>query len=239
MERLDKYLSTQTALSRRDATAAVRRGRVTVNGITVRDAAVKLDPATAAVTLDGQAVGYRRHVYLMLNKPAGILCVSRDPHARTVVDLVDEPWRSRGLFPAGRLDKDTTGMVLLTDDGDYAHRMLAPKKHVPKVYRATLDIPADATTVAAFASGMTLANGEVCRPAQCRPCDGTTDALVTLHEGKYHQIKRMFAACGRHVEALHRLSMGGLSLDPDLAPAEYKILSEDEAMTVFLCPIYE
>ncbi len=233
MERLDKFLSTQTTLSRRDATAAVRRGRITVNGTVVRDAAAKIDPDTATVTLDGQAVGYRRHVYIMLNKPAGILCVSRDPHARTVVDLVDEQWRQRGLFPAGRLDKDTTGMVLLTDDGDYAHRMLAPKKHVPKRYAVTLDLPVDDATCEAFASGMTLANGEVCREAQCVVCDDPCHAIVTLHEGKYHQIKRMFAACGRHVEALHRLSMGGLPLDPALAPGEYKILCEEDAMTVF------
>ncbi len=233
MERLDKYLTSQTTLSRRDASVAVRRGRVTVNGAVVRDPSQKLDPASAAVTLDGQAVSYRQYVYIMLNKPAGILCVSRDPHAPTVVDLLPDEWRARGLFPAGRLDKDTTGMVLLTDDGDYAHRMLAPKKHVPKRYLATLDAPADQAVCDAFKNGMTLANGEVCLPAACELGDGT-QAFVTLHEGKYHQIKRMFAACGRHVERLHRLSMGGLLLDPALAPGEARLLSDDEAMTVFL-----
>lgn len=129
-------------------------------------------------------------------------------------------------------------MVLLTDDGDYAHRMLAPKKHVPKRYLATLDIAADEATCAAFANGMTLANGEVCRAATCIPQDNNT-ALVILHEGKYHQIKRMFAACGRHVAALHRLSMGGLDLDATLAPGESKLLTEKEAMTVFLYQNYE
>lgn len=232
-ERLDKFLSAQTTLSRRDATSCIRRGRVTVNGTVVRDAAMKVDPATATVTLDGQAVAYHRHIYIMLNKPAGILCISRDPRAQTVVDLLPAPWRSRGLFPAGRLDKDTTGMVLLTDDGDYAHRMLAPKKHVPKQYLVTLDAPVDDAVCAAFADGMTLANGEVCRPADCVPLEGVR-ARVTLHEGKYHQIKRMFAACGRHVEALHRLSMGGLLLDPSLAVGESRLLTENEAMTVFL-----
>ncbi len=233
MERLDKYLSTQTTLTRREATARIRRGAVTVNGAVVRDPAVKLDPAQAAVTLDGQAVNYFKYIYIMLNKPSGILCVSRDPHAATVVDLLPAEWRARNLFPAGRLDKDTTGMVLLTDDGDYAHRMLAPKKHVPKRYLVTLARPADAATVEAFRSGLTLADGETCLPAACEPLEGAT-ALVTLHEGKYHQIKRMFAACGNHVEALHRLSMGGLSLDPALAPGEHKMLSHQEAMTVFL-----
>ncbi len=233
MERLDKYISTQTTLSRRDAATAIRRGRVSVNGNAARDPAVKINPASAAVTLDGQAVSYHQYVYIMLNKPAGILCVSRDPKAPTVVDLLPEQWRSRGLFPAGRLDKDTTGMVLLTDDGDYAHRMLAPKKHVAKRYLATLDAPADQAVCDAFASGMTLGNGEVCLPAVCELCEGT-QTIVTLHEGKYHQIKRMFAACGRHVEQLHRLSMGGLILDPSLGAGEYRLLTETEAMTVFL-----
>ncbi len=232
MERLDKYVSAQTALSRRDAATAIRRGRVAVNGEVWRDPSRKLDPASAAVTLDGQAVRYRRFVYIMMNKPAGILCVSRDPHAPTVVDLLPDEWRSRGLFPAGRLDKDTTGMVLLTDDGDYAHRMLAPKKHVPKRYLATLDTPADNAVCEAFRNGMTLENGEVCLPADCEPADGC-DAVVTLHEGKYHQVKRMFAACGRHVERLHRLSMGGLILDPTLQAGDFRVLDETEAMTVF------
>ncbi len=232
MERLDKYLSAQTTLSRRDATTAIRRGRVTVNNAVWRDPSQKLDPASAAVTLDGQAVSYRRYVYIMMNKPAGILCVSRDPNAPTVVDLLPDEWRSRGLFPAGRLDKDTTGMVLLTDDGDYAHRMLAPKKHVPKRYLATLDAPADETVCEAFRNGMTLGNGEVCLPADCELAEGC-DTIVTLHEGKYHQVKRMFAACGRHVERLHRLSMGGLILDPTLQAGEFRLLDESEAMTVF------
>ncbi len=233
MERLDKYLSTQTTLTRREATAKIRRGAVTVNGKPVRDPSAKLEPSSAEVTLDGQAVSYFKYLYIMLNKPSGILCVSRDPHAPTVVDLLPDEWRSRHLFPAGRLDKDTTGMVLLTDDGDYAHRMLAPKKHVPKRYLVTLSHPADAATVDAFASGLTLSDGEQCLPAVCEPLEGNA-AVVTLHEGKYHQIKRMFAACGNHVEALHRLSMGGLELDPSLAPGESKMLSNQEAMTVFL-----
>lgn len=238
MERLDKFLATHTSLSRRDATTAVRRGRVTINGVPCRDAAVKIDPSKEAVALDGQAVAYHRHIYIMLNKPAGILCVSRDPHAKTVVDLLPEEWRHRDLFPAGRLDKDTTGMVLLTDDGDYAHRMLAPKKHIPKLYTVTLDRPADAAVCEAFAQGMTLENGDVCQPAVCRPL-ADNRVHVILREGKYHQIKRMFAACGFHVEALHRDAMGGLLLDPSLTAGESKFLSEIDAMTVFEGGNYE
>lgn len=238
MERLDKFLTAHTSLSRRDAAEAVRRGRVTVGGSVCRNSAQKIDPVTAAVTLDGQAIAFQQHIYIMLNKPADVICVSRDPRERTVVDLLPAEWRHRDLFPAGRLDKDTTGMVLLTDDGDYAHRMLAPKKHVPKQYLVTLDAPVSEAACRAFAEGITLADGEVCRPAVCRPLEGC-QALVILHEGKYHQVKRMFAACGFHVEALHRLSMGGLSLDPSLAAGESKMLNETEAMTVFLPANYE
>ena len=233
LQRLDKLLADQTTLSRRDATARIRSGRVAVDGVPVRDPSRKVDETACAITLAGQAIAYRRYLYIMLNKPAGILCVSRDPHAPTVVDLLDETERCRDLFPAGRLDKDTTGMVLLTDDGDYAHRMLAPKKHVDKRYLVTLDAQVNEETCRAFAAGMTLANGDVCREAVCEILPNK-QALVTLREGKYHQIKRMFAACGYHVEALHRLSMGGLELDPALAPGEYKILTDNEAMTVFL-----
>lgn len=238
MERLDKFLAKHTTLSRRDATAAVRRGRVTVGGIPCRDSARKIDPEKDAVALDGQAVAYYAHIYIMLNKPAGILCVSRDPHAETVVDLLPEEWRRRDLFPAGRLDKDTTGMVLLTDDGDFAHRMLAPKKHVPKRYTATLDAAVSDDVCRAFAEGMTLENGDVCQPAICRPLEDNR-ATVILREGKYHQIKRMFAACGLHVEALHRDAMGALELDADLAPGAHRVLDENDAMTVFEPVNYE
>ncbi len=233
MERLDKWLCAQTALSRRDAALSIRRGRVTVNGQAVRDPAVKVVPDTDAVTLDGKPVCYAKHLYIMMNKPVGVICATHDATDKTVIDLLDDDCRARELFPAGRLDKDTTGMVLITDDGDFAHRMLAPKKHVPKQYLVTLDAPADETVVKALASGMTLANGDKCLPALCEPLDGNR-AKVTLHEGKYHQVKRMFAAAGRHVEALHRLSMGGLPLDPTLGLGEWKLLDEEAAMTVFL-----
>lgn len=232
MERLDKWLCAQTALSRRDAAAGIRRGRVTVNGQAVRDPAVKIAPDTDAVTLDGKPVCYAKHLYIMMNKPVGVICATHDNCDKTVIDLLDDDCRARELFPAGRLDKDTTGMVLITDDGDFAHRMLAPKKHVPKQYLVTLDAPADEAVVKAFASGMTLANGDQCQPAACEPLDGNR-AKVTLHEGKYHQVKRMFAAAGRHVEALHRLSMGGLPLDPALGVGEWKLLDEETANRIF------
>ena len=189
MERLDKFLSAQTTLSRRDATAAVRRGRVTVDGAVVRDPAVKIDPQTAAVTLNGQALTYHRYIYIMMNKPAGILCVSRDPKAQTVVDLLPEEWRARDLFPAGRLDKDTTGMVLLTDDGELAHKLLSPRRHVAKRYRFCVKFPLTAAECERFRAGLVLEDGYETKPADIELFDDMHSGIITLVEGKYHQRK--------------------------------------------------
>ena len=224
-ERLDKQVALGTALSRKEATALIRRGAVTVDGEAVRDPARKVEE-TAAITVNGQAVICRRHLYILLNKPAGVLCVSHDDREQTVVDVVPDMWRRDKLFPAGRLDRDTTGMVILTDDGDFAHRMLAPGKHVPKRYRATLSGEPTAETVALFASGMTLDGGDVCLPAELE-YDGC-EATLTLHEGKFHQVKRMLAARGTPVTYLKRLSMGALALDESLAPGEWRELTAEE-----------
>lgn len=235
MERLDKFLCSQSNLTRSEAGRAVRCGRVTVDGVVCRQAAQKIDPDKQTVAVDGKAVGYAEFVYWMLNKPAGILCVSRDPKAPTVVDLLPADARRRGLFPAGRLDKDTHGLVLITDDGDFAHRMLSPRRHVPKTYHARLDKPWPADTPQQFAAGMTLGDGEVCKPAQVRLLeDGDTPlAEVILVEGKYHQIKRMFAAVGCHVDWLKRVRMGGLDLDESLAEGECRLLTAEEKEKVW------
>lgn len=228
--RLDKYLSSQENLSRTQAAACIRQGRVTLDGEVCRDGAVKFCPDTAQVTLDGRLLNYRRFVYLMLNKPSGILCVSRDPSRETVVDLAPEEFRRRSLFPAGRLDKDTEGLVLLTDDGDYAHRLLAPKNKIPKVYHAVLDGPILPEHIAQFAQGAVLADGTPCLPAQLRVLQqgGNPLAEVTIYEGKYHQIKRMFGVAGLGVMWLKRLSIGGLRLDETLAKGECRLLTEEE-----------
>lgn len=218
MERLDKILCSQGTLTRSEAGRLVRGGRVTVDGVVCRDPAKKLDPECQAITVDGRALGYARHVYLMLNKPAGILCVSRDPKARTVVDLLPEEYRRRGLFPAGRLDKDTHGLVLITDDGDFAHELLSPRHHVPKRYRARLDKPLTDVAAQAFRAGPTLEDGTKCQPAQVAVLEAGEEPLVevVIYEGKFHQIKRMFAAVGCHVMWLKRYAMGGLELDGNL-----------------------
>lgn len=230
MERLDKFLCSQSSLTRSEAGRAIRCGRVTVDGVVCRQAAQKINPDTQTVAVDGKAIGYAEFVYWMLNKPAGILCVSRDPKVSTVVDLLPADARRKGLFPAGRLDKDTHGMVLITDDGDFAHRMLSPRHHIPKTYHARLDKSMPADTPARFAEGMVLGDGEVCKPAQVRLLEVGENPLVEviLVEGKYHQIKRMFAAVGCHVDWLKRVKMGNLSLDESLAEGECRLLTPQE-----------
>ena len=230
MERLDKFLCSQSNLTRSEAGRAIRSGRVTVDGAVCRQAAQKINPDTQTVAVDGKAVGYAEFVYWMLNKPAGILCVSRDPKAPTVVDLLPPNARRKGLFPAGRLDKDTHGMVLITDDGDFAHRILSPRHHIPKTYHARLDKPMPPDTLQRFAAGITLGDGEECKPAQVRLLEEGEAPLVeiVLVEGKYHQIKRMFAAVGCHVDWLKRVKMGDLPLDESLAEGECRLLTAEE-----------
>ena len=234
MERLDKLLCSQTQLTRSEAGRLIRAGRVTVDGRPCRSPAEKLDPAARSVAVDGRPLGYAEHVYLMLNKPAGILCVSRDPKARTVVDLLPEEYRRRGLFPAGRLDKDTHGLVLITDDGAFAHELLSPRHHIPKTYLARLDKPLTDAAVQAFCAGPTLEDGTRCLPAQVRVWEADEQPLteVVIYEGRFHQIKRMFAAVGCHVEWLKRVAMGGLSLDENLPEGACRPLTDAEKLSI-------
>lgn len=231
-ERLDKFISSQTALSRKEAQKAIRDKRVTVNGELSRSVDIKIDTEADAVALNGKALTYQPHVYYMMNKPSGVVSATEDRVEKTVLDLLPLELRRKGLFPAGRLDKDTTGMLILTDDGDYAHRMLSPKKHVKKRYIATLDRTPDDSISVRFEEGIVLKDGTVCKSGQASLLDGTRVA-VEISEGKYHQVKRMFAALGYHVEALERVRIGALSLDGDLSPGEVREMTKDEADLVF------
>lgn len=235
MQRLDKILCSQGTLSRREAGQLIRGGKVTVDGAVCRAADRKVEPETAVIAVNGQPLNYRAHLYLMLNKPAGILCVSRDPKARTVVDLVPPELKRGGLFPAGRLDKDTTGLTLLTDDGELAHRILSPKKEIFKQYAVTVDGPLGRAEVEAFAAGVTLEDGTLCRPAVLNVTEGAGNAraLVEICEGRFHQIKRMFQAVGRTVTALKRLRIGGLALDPGLPEGACRELTAEELANIF------
>lgn len=228
MERIDKLLSATGRWSRKEVKELVRQGRVLIDGKAVLRPEEKADPATVCLTVDGGAVDCSLFVYVMLHKPAGLLSATEDKNQPTVLDLLPPELRRRGLFPVGRLDKDTTGLLLLTDDGGLAHALLSPRKHVDKVYRAEVEGHVDSEDAAALAAGMTLGDGMVCLPAGLEPVGDGSACLVTLREGKYHQVKRMLAARGKPVISLHRLSMGPLLLDKGLKPGQWRFLTPQE-----------
>lgn len=231
-ERLDKILASQGIGSRKDVGALIRRGAVTVNGRIVRRPEEKADGEQDEISVCGERLHVKKYLYIMMNKPAGVLSAARDSRTQTVVDLLPEGLRRRGLFPAGRLDKDTTGLLIITDDGEMAHRMLAPKSHVIKRYEAVLDAPADEEDVAAFAKGIQLEEF-VCLPALLELENGTCTVRVEVKEGKFHQVKRMFAARGKTVLTLKRLRIGGLELDKALQPGEARELTAQEVALIF------
>ena len=228
--RLDKYLAERTGMTRSESRKAITKGRIAVDGIVCRKADAPVTE-TAVLSVDGVplAGAYQKNVYIMLNKPAGVVSASRDKRDTTVVDLVAAAFPRRELFPAGRLDKTSTGFVLLTDDGALAHDILAPARHVEKQYLVTLDTPLTAEMQAGFAAGVTLADGETMAPAGAEPAGADPCTVrVTLRQGVYHQIKRMFGVYGAGVNALHRESIGGVSLDPALQPGQWRELTAQE-----------
>lgn len=226
--RLDRFLSGQLAVSRADAKELIKKRLVTVNGNTAKLFDMKIDPSADTVCSEGVRLVYRKHVYIMLNKPAGVICATRDRLSETVLELIPAEMRRKDLFPAGRLDKDTEGFVLITDDGEFAHNMLSPKKHVDKRYFAVLEKPARIEDAELFASGMTIDGGEECLPAELEITENPTEVYITLREGKYHQIKRMAEAVGNKVVFLKRLSIGGLALDETLKKGECREISPEE-----------
>lgn len=227
MERLDKIISATGKKSRREVKLLVRQGRILVDGVPAPSPDMKVDPDTAEILLDGENIGYEKFTYIMLHKPAGVLSAVEDSRQRTVLDLLSPELRRRDLAPVGRLDKDTEGLLLLTNDGTLTHQLLRPKSHVDKVYYARVEGQLEAADCEAFARGMTLGDGLECMPAGLEILS-PNEALVTLQEGKFHQVKRMLAARGKPVVYLKRLSMGSLHLDEALAPGEYRPLTEEE-----------
>ena len=183
--------------------------------------------ALISITVDGETLDEPGHIYVMLHKPAGLLSATTDPRKPTVLDLMPPEWKRRGLFPVGRLDKDTTGLLILTDDGDFAHRVISPKSHVPKLYEAVVDGVPTASDARAFEEGITLGDGTRCLPARLIDLGGSR-VQVEVFEGKYHQVKRMLGSRMLPVKELKRLSIGGLALDSALAPGEYRRLSPEE-----------
>jgi len=231
--RLDKFISQQLEISRAIAHREIRGQRVTVNGEIVRDTAFKLLP-DHEVMYDGNLLQMQTGPrYFMLNKPQGYVCSTDDPDHPTLIYFIEEPMSFK-LHAAGRLDIDTTGLVLLTDDGQWSHRITSPRHHCEKTYRVTLESPISDDTAAQFTAGVQLHNEKsLTKPAQLDVIT-PTDVRLTLSEGRYHQVKRMFAAVGNRVIALHRERIGDIVLDADLEPGEYRPLTEDEIASIGL-----
>ncbi len=229
-QRLDKVLAHVGVASRKELKAIVKAGRVAVNGIAASDVAMKVQPDVDVIEVDGEAIRYRKYIYLMMNKPQGVVSATIDTVDETVVDLLDAEDSVFDVFPVGRLDKDTEGLLLLTNDGKLAHRLLAPKRHVPKRYFARVRGDVTEADVAAFAAGVTLDDGYETLPGQLTILSSGAESEIelTIYEGKFHQVKRMFQAVGKEVTYLKRVAMGLLALDETLPLGAYRELTDAE-----------
>lgn len=232
MERLDKRLAATGNWSRKEARDLLKAGRVTVDGQVEKQADRKVDEA-AVIAVDGKAIDGGGPIYIMLHKPAGLVSATEDSREQTVLSLLPERCARLGVFPAGRLDKDTEGLLLMTNDGELAHRLLAPKSHVDKVYYAEVDGILDETDCAAVEAGITLGDGYECLPGRLELLNGGRAAHITIHEGKYHQVKRMLASRGKPVTYLKRIRFGPLLLDENLPKGCWRALSEAEIQVLF------
>jgi 16S rRNA pseudouridine516 synthase len=230
--RLDKLIADSGLYSRREAKDLIKYGRVTINGEVASSPEEKFDGDRDEICVDGQAICCARFRYFMMYKPEGVLSATEDSRQETVLDLLPREIQNLQLFPVGRLDKDTTGLLILTNDGDYAHRVISPKHHVPKRYRAQVDGVLDEDDVKAFEQGIVLADGLECMPAKLEIL-APNIGVATVFEGKYHQVKRMFASRGKSVTALHRMSIGALVLDEILKPGQFVELDAGRANLVF------
>ena len=229
--RLDKVLSDLGVASRKELKEIIRSGRVAVDGVVEKHPERKLDPQLSTVSLDGKPLQYRKYRTFMMDKPLGVITATEDELEKTVLDLLPEELRQLGLFPVGRLDKDTSGLLLLTNDGEFAHRVISPKSCVEKRYYARVDGRPDEEDVRAFREGLTLGDGTRCLPAGLEIL-GEDSCIVTVTEGKYHQVRRMLASRGKPVLTLRRLSEGGLKLEETLGPGGIRELSQEDLCTV-------
>ena len=226
--RLDKLLSEMGLLSRSEARVACKSGQVLVNGAPLKDSSAHVDPEVQSIVFRGREISYRRYTYVMLNKPEGYVSATEDSKLPVVTELLDTELRKMELFPVGRLDRDTTGLMILTNNGPLAHRVLSPKHHVPKVYRFTAAEPMADGVEETFSDGVTLADGYECKSAVIVLDEDRMGGFITLTEGKYHQIKRMVASTHNRVVTLERISFGGIELDRTLARGEYRLLTSEE-----------
>ena len=226
--RLDKFLSITGCCSRSDAKRAIRGKNITVNGIVAKTADMQVDENSDEIIFFGKTVVYRKYSYIMLNKPDGVVSATDDGRDRTVLDLLPSDVRNDRMFPCGRLDKNTLGLMLITDNGELAHRLLAPKSHVSKSYRFRSESPVSEDDAKRFEGGLTLEDGYVTLPARIELDEDGMGGIITLTEGKYHQIKRMLLALDNKITYLERLTFGPLTLDSSLKRGEWRYLTEDE-----------
>ncbi len=233
--RIDKLLSDMAIASRKEASRAAKHGDITVNGEVVRDASAHVDPARDRVCYFGRAIEYRKYVYVMLNKPEGYVSATDDKAHPFVTELLPDELRERDLFPVGRLDKDTVGLMLLTDDGQSAHRWLSPKRHVTKSYRFTCAEPLRADCEEIFSRGAVLADGYVCKSAELLADSERTSGIITLTEGKYHQIKRMLGSVNNKITSLERVTFGPITLDEGLDRGKWRYLTDTELEELLKC----
>ncbi|WML30404.1 pseudouridine synthase [Neobacillus sp. OS1-32] len=228
--RIDKMLANLGYGSRKEVKQLLKSGAVMIDDIVVKDAKQQVDPTIQTVTLNGEVIEYKEYIYLLMNKPPGVLSATEDNVDETVIDLLEIEDQVYEPFPVGRLDKDTEGLLLITNDGQLAHRLLSPKKHVPKTYFAVIDREVTDEDVRAFAEGVVLDDGYKTKPGKLKILKSGThsDVELTITEGKFHQVKRMFEAVGKRVIYLQRISMGPLVLDETLEPGEYRELTDEE-----------
>ena len=226
--RIDKLLSELGIATRKEAATAARRGGITVNGVQVKDSSAHVDPSRDTVIYLGREVVYSEFVYVMLNKPEGYVSATDDKSLPYVTELLPEELRRRELFPVGRLDRDTVGLMILTNNGVLAHSLLSPKHHVAKEYYFTAAEPLDKDAERDFEQGITLADGYECKPAGLVLSEDRREGKITLTEGKYHQIKRMIASRDNRVTSLERISFGGILLDETLNRGEWRYLTDEE-----------
>ncbi|MCR4697438.1 MAG: rRNA pseudouridine synthase [Lachnospiraceae bacterium] len=229
--RLDKYLADMGVGSRRDVKSILKAGRVKVNSVTVTEAEAKIDTESDNVELDGKRIGYEEYRYYMLNKPAGVISATKDKLSDTVIEILKGE-NTKDLFPVGRLDKDSEGLLIISNDGKFAHNVLSPAKHVDKTYFVRLDKKPNEEEISRIENGIDIGDDKPCLPARVEVISDD-EAYITISEGRFHQVKRMFQAVGINVTYLKRISMGALKLDENLAPGEYKKLSKEEINEVF------
>lgn len=225
--RLDKYISNNSTLSRSQAVKEIKQANVTVNGKIILDGDYKVDENKDDILLNGERISYQKYLYIMLNKPEGVVSATEDTKQKTVIDLLPQEYKKFNLFPCGRLDKDTLGLVILTNDGHGAHRLLSPKNHVEKTYVYKCADPLSENNKQLIENGICLKDGYITKPCKIKT-ESSTCGTITLHEGKYHEIKRMFGAVGNKIIYLERISFGDIILDKNLKRGEYRFLTPQE-----------